>query len=217
MSRGARKDRDKPVRERRCVASGETAGPDRLVRVALSPDGVVTPDIAAKLPGRGAWVTADRKAVDKAVAKGLFNRAFERPVAAPEDLADQFEALLASRALSLIGLARRAGRLAMGYDAVKLALSKGEAAAWRIEALDGSQDGRGKLDRLAAKAAPDLRTIGCFSADALGEALGRAGVVHALMADGPEAQSFKAVIGKLSGFRDIEPFAGRAKQGAQDG
>jgi predicted RNA-binding protein YlxR (DUF448 family) len=85
VSRGARKTRDKPVRERRCVATGETAGPDRLLRVALSPDGVVTPDLAARLPGRGAWISADRALIDKAVEKRLFNRAFEKPVEAPDD------------------------------------------------------------------------------------------------------------------------------------
>ena len=206
MSRGARKDRVKPVRERRCVVTGETAGPDRLLRVAVSPDGVVTPDLAARLPGRGAWVTADRGVIETAIARRAFSRAFGAPVDAPAELADQFEALLEARALSLIGLARRAGRLAMGYDAVKLALSKGEATAWRIEASDGAADGRGKLDRLAAKATPGLRVAGCFSADSLGRALGRAGVVHALMAPGPEADSFSTVMDKLAGFRDVEPF-----------
>ena len=217
MSRGARKTRDKPARERRCVATGETAGPDRLLRVALSPDGVVTPDLAAKLPGRGAWITADRELVDKAVAKRLFNRAFERSVDAPVDLADQFEALLEARALSLIGLARRAGRLAMGYDAVKLALSKGDKPALRIEASDGAADGRGKLDRLSAAAWPQLDTVSCFSAEALGQALGRTGVVHVLLSEGPEADGFSAVVGKLAGFRAIDPLALGSDKGAQDG
>ncbi len=217
MSRGARKTRDKPVRERRCVATGETAGPDRLLRVALSPDGVVTPDLTARLPGRGAWISADRALINKAVEKRLFNRAFEKPVEAPDDLADRFEGLLEARALSLLGLARRAGRLAMGYDAVKLALSKGDRPAWRIEANDGAADGRGKLDRLSAAAWPQLATAGCFSAEAIGQALGRTGVVHALLSVGPEADGFSAVISKLAGFRLINPFATEPDKGADNG
>ncbi len=217
MSRGARKTRDKPVRERRCVATGGTEGPDRLLRVALSPDGTVTPDLAAKLPGRGAWITADRALIDKAVAKRLFNRAFERPVEAADDLADRFEALLEARAMSLLGLARRAGRLAMGYDAVKLALSKGEKPAWRIEASDGAADGRGKLDRLSAATWPQLATVSCFSAETIGQALGRSGVVHALLTEGPEADGFAKVVGKLAGFRKIDPLAPGSDKGAQDG
>ena len=172
------------------------------------------PDLAAKLPGRGAWITADRDLVDKAVAKRLFNRAFERPVEAPGDLADQFEALLEKRALSLLGLARRAGRLAMGYDAVKLALSKGDAPARRVEASDGATDGRRKLDRLSAAAWPQLATVSCFDAESIGQALGRSGVVHALLAEGPEADGFSAVIGRLAGFRDIDPLAHGPEKGA---
>lgn len=217
MSRGARNSRNKTVRERRCVVTGNIADADQLLRVALSPDGVVTPDIAARLPGRGAWITADRALVDKAVTKRLFNRAFEKPVEAPGDLADRFEALLEARALSLLGLARRAGRLTMGYDAVKLALSKGEAPAWRIEASDGAADGRGKLDRLSAAAWPRLTTVGCFSAEAIGQALGRTGVVHALLTEGPEADGFGAVTGKLAGFRTLNPFDSGSDKGAQDG
>ena len=211
MSRGARTSRVKAPRERRCVATGAVKREAELLRVALGPDAHLVPDIAAKLPGRGGWVSADRASVELAVKKRLFNRAFEQPVAAPDDLADRFEALLQARALSLLGLARRAGSLAMGYDGSKLALSKGPAPAWRIEAVDGARDGRTKLDRLAEAAHPGLRVAGCFTAEAIGAALGRTGIVHAVLAQGAEAKAFSAVIGKLAGFRDIDPAATRSE------
>ncbi|HCK84142.1 MAG TPA: DNA-binding protein, partial [Hyphomonadaceae bacterium] len=46
------------VRERRCIVSQESLPEAQLIRFALAPDGAVTPDVAAKLPGRGAWVRA---------------------------------------------------------------------------------------------------------------------------------------------------------------
>lgn len=205
MSRGARTSRTKAPRERRCVATGAVKPEGRLLRVALAPDGTLVPDLAARLPGRGGWVSADRASIDLAVKKRLFSRAFEQSVAAPDGLADQFEALLETRALSLLGLSRRAGSLAMGYDGARLALSKGPAPAWRIEARDGAIDGRSKLDRLAEAAHPGLRVAGCFTAEAIGAALGRAGIVHAVLGQGPEASAFGAVIGKLAGFREIDP------------
>ena len=79
MTRGARSTRVKPPRERRCVATGEVLHESRLLRVALAPDNTLVPDIAAKLPGRGGWVSADRASVELAVRKRLFNRAFEGP------------------------------------------------------------------------------------------------------------------------------------------
>src|SRR5262245_4332364 len=66
---------DKSQRERRCIASGESANEADLIRFACGPGGVVTPDVAAKLPGRGAWVRADRASVARAVKQGAFARA----------------------------------------------------------------------------------------------------------------------------------------------
>jgi len=40
-------------RERRCIVSGEVLPEAKLIRFVVSPDGEITPDIAAKLPGRG--------------------------------------------------------------------------------------------------------------------------------------------------------------------
>lgn len=202
----------KPVRERRCIASGDVALDHELVRVALGPDGRVVPDVAAKLPGRGAWLRADRAAVDKAVAKRLFSRAFGQDARADDDLADCFATLLAERAISSLGLARRAGRLAVGYDAVRLALGGKRPLAWWIEASDGSVDGRSKLEGLARHRA-GLRAVSCFDAQALGEALGRAGVVHATLDAGPEAEAFSAWVGKLAGFTSINPLRIGAEHG----
>jgi predicted RNA-binding protein YlxR (DUF448 family) len=201
MTRGARLSRVKAPRERRCVATGEVLHESRLLRVALAPDNTLVPDIAAKLPGRGGWVSADRASVELAVRKRLFNRAFEGPVDAPADLADQFERLIEQRALSLLGLARRAGRLAMGYDAVRIAVPP----AWRIEAADGAEDGRRKIDQLARAMELAVPVAGCFSAEALGAAVGRTGMVHMALAAGPEADGFAAALMKLSGFRAIDP------------
>jgi uncharacterized protein len=36
-----------------CIVTREEAGEDQLIRFALSPEGIVTPDLQAKLPGRG--------------------------------------------------------------------------------------------------------------------------------------------------------------------
>lgn len=207
----------KSPRERRCVATGEVRPEAELLRVALGPDGQVVPDLAARLPGRGGWVSANRECVDKAVRKGLFARAFERKVTAPDDLADRFEALLEARALSLLGLSRRAGRLAMGYDAAKLALKGAARPAFRIEALDGAEDGRAKLDRIAEAIHPGLPVAGCFTADALGAALGRERTVHAVLADGSEARGFALTLGKLAGFRAIDPRGASPARGAQNG
>ena len=66
MSRGGKdKFRDDP--ERRCIATGEVQPKRGLIRFAVSPDGIIVPDVLEKLPGRGIWVSADRAALELAV------------------------------------------------------------------------------------------------------------------------------------------------------
>ncbi|MFS2316405.1 RNA-binding protein [Maricaulis sp. D1M11] len=200
-------------RERRCAASGEVKGEAELIRLALAPDDNLVPDLSAKLPGRGIWITADRDAVELALKKGLFSRAAKTSVTAPDDLADRLEHLLEQRALNLLGLARRAGDLAVGFDAVQVALRKGHPA-WRIEASDGAADGRRKLDGLTRSVwDEDMPVAGCFLAEQLGAALGRGPVVHALLDEGPQARSFDVVIRKLAGFRALDPGARKGSRG----
>ena len=110
------KDRN-AARERRCVVSGEVLPEAQLIRFALGPDDVLAPDVAAKLPGRGAWVRADRASIELAAKKNGFAHALKAKAKAPDGLADLTETLLAKRCLDLIGMARRAGAIAFGATA----------------------------------------------------------------------------------------------------
>ena len=56
--------------ERRCILSGDTSARDDLLRLAISPDGLVLPDAGAKAPGRGAWIGVTRAALETASAEG---------------------------------------------------------------------------------------------------------------------------------------------------
>jgi len=55
-----RQDSGKDSSERRCILSGESAPRTGLIRLALGPDGQVAADWSERLPGRGAWITADK-------------------------------------------------------------------------------------------------------------------------------------------------------------
>ena len=180
-----------------------------MVRVVVGPDGELVPDILAKLPGRGAWVAADRESVAQAVKSKAFQRSFKRNVKVPGDFADQVETLLKRRALGLISMGLKAGRLNLGFDQVR-ALSRSEPIAWRIEARDGSPDGRSKIRTIAKAVSRDYdyalpKVCGLFTASELGQALGRESVVHVAIPYGPLAKSFGEVMAKLSGFSPLIP------------
>ena len=108
----ARIAREESASERTCVVTGEKGPPDAMLRFALSPEGVVTPDIRRKLPGRGVWTRLDRAVVARA-AKG-FARGCRRPVDASLELAAQVDALLLDDALRFLGMVNKAGLVVAG-------------------------------------------------------------------------------------------------------
>lgn len=209
--------------ERRCIATMENLPQSRMIRFVLSPDREVTPDLAARLPGRGAWVTASREALELALKKGAFPRAFKAQVKVPSHLPDSVEKLLVSRILEQLGLVKRAGDLILGYEQVREAIQKARPNCL-IEASDGAEDGRsGVLALLKGLYGPDLDlepegvsgpdkqvenhvlppVVGCFSADELGMALGRERVIHGCLKQGRFATSWTGELARLSGFRPV--------------
>ena len=178
MTRGGREtDQDEP--ERKCIVSGESQPQAGLIRFVVGPDAMVVPDVLGRLPGRGFYVTADRKAIDKAAAKGLFSRAARQPVKAPDGLADLIEAQLLRRVVDTLSMARKAGQAVTGYEKVKDWLTKGQAKVL-IQASDGSERGKTKLHPPREKNG----FIGCLSAGELGLAFGRERAIHAALAAG---------------------------------
>ncbi|MEM1019157.1 MAG: DUF448 domain-containing protein [Pseudomonadota bacterium] len=174
----------KAIPERRCVLTGETAVKPRLFRFALAPDGTLTFDLKQKLPGRGLYILPDRAVLEKAVAKGklrgLAARHFKIPaadIAVSPDLVNQIEALMRQRALSVLGLERKAGRVFVGADAVEKAAQSGKASVL-INASDGAGDS-GKFRARAVEAG--IPVITDFNRTDLSLALGRENVVHAAL------------------------------------
>jgi len=195
MTRGGQA-RSRAEPERRCIATGESGPADRLIRFVLGPSGEVFPDLAGRLPGRGAWLTADRTLVERAVAKKLFSRAFRTQAQVPADLADRLEAMLVRRLVDLIGLARKAGQAVTGFEKVRAKLREGGVGAL-IEARDGAADGREKLQRLA----PDIPVLAVLDAAELGLAFGRDFAIHAALDRGGFADRAIGEAARLAGLR----------------
>jgi len=191
-------------RERRDLVSGEVMDEAKLIRFVAGPDGAVTPDLAAKLPGRGLWVAANRTAIEAAAAKGGFSRAAKAKVSAGPGLADLVERLLAARILAGLGLARRAGTLTSGFEKVRAVIATNKAA-WLIEAADGAADGRRKLVSLAERRPNPPRVLAAFTSGELGLALGGENVIHLAFLAGRGAERWTVDVERFSGFRPLLP------------
>ncbi|MBA4012915.1 MAG: DNA-binding protein [Phenylobacterium sp.] len=204
------------ARERRDIVSGQVMDEAVLVRFVAGPGGLVVPDLARKLPGRGLWVAADRASVEIAAKKGHFARAAKAKLNAPADLADQVETLLRRRILDGLGLAKRAGELISGFEKVVSTLNAGKAA-WLIEASDGAADGRRKILNVARKSPKPPQLCGLFDAEELGLALGAENVIHTAFLAGRGADRWTKDVQRLSGFRPLLPESWREEKPPEAG
>ena len=210
MTRGGRdKDRDAPS-ERRCLVTGEVQPKSGLIRFVAGPDGLVVPDLAEKLPGRGFWVSADRDALEKAAAKGLFSRGAKAHVKAEPGLVDGIEAALARRVVELLSLARKAGYAVAGFEKVKGWLADGKAKVL-FQASDGSDRGKGKL-----WTPPGGRWFGCLTASEIGLAFGRDHVIHSALAPGGLTDKVIRDASRLNGLRGQKGSSAAEKDSGTD-
>jgi predicted RNA-binding protein YlxR (DUF448 family) len=204
---------------RTCIVSGAQCEPADLLRFVVAPDGTVVPDLGAKLPGRGAWVSLDRRLVENAIAKKSFERAFRRPLTVPEDLADLVDRLLLKRALEALSLARKSGNVVTGFEKVDARIASGEAAIL-ISAHDASDGGAGRLARkqtaVCRSAERPPRIIDILTKAELGLAIGRPTVVHAALGPGRTSDGFMAAIVRLARYRNSVACTSRDLADAQD-
>ena len=185
---------------RQCIVTREGLSQDEMIRFVRSPDGTAVPDVAGKLPGRGAWVKAERASVDEAEKRESFSRAFKQKTPAGPGLSDLVEQQLLQRCINYLSLSRKAGDVVIGFDQVRAYL-RNQSPGILLEASDGSEDGRNKVHFLAKAMYDPPKTAGALSSAELGMAFGRDRVIHALLQQGALCKAFETAYRRLTGFR----------------
>lgn len=181
---------------RRCIATGNIQPRAELIRFVLSPNGIVTPDLSERLPGRGIWVSAQSSAIKTAINKNLFSKAAKSQTIIPNELLKLIEDLLLKRVINLISLARRNGSAICGFEKTKGMLISGKAVVL-VQALDGSEPQKRKLRPPNG----ENTYISCLKAAELGLAFGRDYVIHAALADSGLTKSVKREFLRLARVR----------------
>ena len=192
--------------QRTCIVTREVRPAAELIRFVLGPGGEVYPDLRHKLPGRGVWVTARASAVDEAVRRRLFSRAFKAEAKAAPDLSARIERALRDDLRQALALANKAGAVITGFAKVEAAISEKPLAAI-IHAAEAAEDGRRKLAGALRKrygdAISDLPVITDLSNHELGLALGRSHVIHAALVAGAGSAGFLTRWHRYRAFRGI--------------
>jgi len=138
--------------QRSCLSCREVKPKDELLRFVLDPDSLPVPDIAGKLPGRGAYTCFSRKCLENAVARRQFSRSFKGEARTPDvaEILDLIQRLLEEKITATLALANKAGRAVSGSDKVMDSLRKGDASLL-ILAADISADSEAKFRFVAEK------------------------------------------------------------------
>ncbi|MEP4377982.1 MAG: RNA-binding protein [Alphaproteobacteria bacterium] len=197
---------------RRCLVTGDVRPRSELMRFVVGPDDLVVPDLDARLPGRGLWLTGRRDIVAQACAKRAFARGAKRnvvPMTGPEGESLELfvEGALFRRAVDALTMARKAGAYVSGFEKVRAALSgrdenEGADAGDTVLlcASDAGEDGRDKIARLADRVGGVTR-VDIFEASVLGAASGRERTVHAVVLPGGAAQHVLETVRAYTAYR----------------
>jgi uncharacterized protein len=172
---------------RLCALSRTSKPPEDLIRFVAGPDGLLAPDLARRLPGRGVWIDATRQAVAAAVRQKVFARSLKRQVSVPNDLPSLVERLMNRRLAEALSLANKAGLAVAGFTKVQERIADGSAAVL-LHATDAAADGVEKLDRnfraLAGADAYSSSVVRELTGAEMSLAMGRPNVIHAAAAEG---------------------------------
>jgi len=184
---------------------------DSLIRLALGTDGEVGPDVRAKAPGRGAWISVDRAELDAANTKGKLKSALARAFKAadlkiPADLGERTERALRQAALDRLGLEARGGTLINGADRIEAAARAGKVHLL-IHAADAREDGRKRLDQAWRAGGPEGIALArgmIFPEERsiLSMAMGRENVVHVALTDPAAASRVSHALARWRAFTD---------------
>ena len=191
---GAPKSKLNP--ERKCLVTGDSTDKSGLIRFVISPDGVVTPDILGKLPGRGMYVTPSRQAFEDAEKRNPFSRAAKAKAEIPQNLLNTVEQLLVDRVINLISLGRKSGESITGFENVKEALM-----AERVETLFQASDGSARQKSKLKPPFGDDTHFECLTQSELGQAFGREYAIHVALLGGGLTEKIQLEAQKLRGLR----------------
>jgi hypothetical protein len=206
---------------RRCVVTRERLPKEQMFRFVVSPDRVLVPDLAGKLPGRGIWLSASGDVIEGASAtlpngmspgtKGrelirAVARAARGPVKLPSDLPVVLETALIRRIGDFLGLARRAGQAIAGFEKARDWM-RTHPAGLVLQAADGSEAERARFRSAVQDAVPILDPL---TGAEMGRVFGHDTVVHVVLAPGRLAGSIATEAGRLAGLRTTTPGTGRA-------
>ncbi len=185
--------------QRSCLGCREVKPKGELLRFVLDPAGNVVPDLAKKLPGRGAYTCYRHSCLETALKKRQFSRSFKGEAKTPrvDEMLELVTGLQEERVVATMALANKAGRVVSGSDKVMDALRKGNVALL-ILAEDISDESAAKFLAIAGKTG--VESYRFLFKERLGSPLGKDIRSVVAVEPGPFADSLRRELTRYGNF-----------------
>ena len=160
---------------RQSTVSRERADKTSLLRLVLDPDGFPFVDVLGRAPGRGVYVAPqelEQALSSKGLARAFRGKAKGLAPAEVNALVEATRSRLEERLVEMVGLARRAGQLALGMDATLSRLASSAQGTVVLTAIDFSERSTQRIQEAISKT-EGASWIRASTTERLGRALGR--------------------------------------------
>ena len=112
------------VLNKKIFLNSSSINKDDFIKICLSPDNKLIPDLCEKLPGKSVWLPADKAIIVDILRKEDLKTHFGVSKIYSRDLVSIIEMILRKKILECISLTKKAGLLAIGLDSIKLKLTQ---------------------------------------------------------------------------------------------
>ena len=110
------------VLNKKIFLNSSSINKDDFIKICLSPDNKLIPDLRDNLPGKSVWLPADKTLIVDILRKEDLKPYFGVSKIFSPDLVSIIEMILRKRILSRISMTKKTGALAIGLDTIKTQL-----------------------------------------------------------------------------------------------
>ena len=110
------------VLNKKIFLNSSSINKDDFIKICLSPNNKLIPDLCDKLPGKSVWIRADKSIIIDTLKNENLETYFGVSRIFSPDLVSLIEMILRKRILSCISMTKKSGVLAIGLDTIKTQL-----------------------------------------------------------------------------------------------
>ena len=185
------------ILNKKTFSDSDDLNEDNFIKICLSPDNKLVPDLHNNLPGRSVWLPAKKSLINDILGKDDLKVYFGVPEFVTTDLGALISRILKKKILNSISLAKKSGNLAIGIDSIKTQLTQ------KKHCLILVAKGAKSLLKDSFFLSKDISIFECMlEQDDLGKSTGKNNVKYVGILSKNFKKTIQVDLNKLKGFID---------------